>query len=424
MEPAPDVAATLGLGESSHSRWRSGRIAAGAAITFGALVAVAMAGSLWRSDAPVSYRTELVAQGPLVSRVSATGALAPLTEVDVGTEVSGIVDAVYVDFNQPVMQGQVLARMNTERIEAAAEQARANLTLAEAQRAEARASVLQAEADLGRRKRVFDLSGGETPSQSDLDAAQAAYDRAVARERSATAQIAQAHAALDGHLSDLRRAEVVSPIDGIVLDRRVEAGQTVAAAFQTPVLFSLAGDLRQMQLSVDVDEADVGRVREGQESSFTVDAHPDRSFHARVAEIRFAPRSVGGVVTYEAILDVDNGELHLRPGMTATAQIIVDRIDDALLVPNAGLRFTPSSARRLQEEEAGQGMVEGLIPRPTTSGSHRRGKVPRVWVLRDEAAVPVDLETGASDGTWTAVTKGELRVGDVVIIDEHAKADS
>ena len=372
MEPAPDVVATLGMNESSHSRWRSGRIVAGAAITFGALVALATAGSMWHDDDPAIYRTELVAKGPLVSRVSATGALAPLTEVEVGTEVSGNVDAVYVDFNQPVMQGQVLARINTERIEASAEQARANLAFAEAQRSEAQAVVLQAEADLGRRKRVYQLSGGEVPSQSDLDAAQAAYDRAVARERSAAAQVDQAHAALDGHLSDLRRADVVSPIDGVVLDRRVETGQTVAAAFQTPVLFALAGDLRQMQLSVDVDEADVGVVREGQESSFTVDAHPDRSFHARVTEVRFAPRRVGGVVTYEAILDVDNGELRLRPGMTATAEIVVDRIDDALLVPNAALRFTPSSARRLQEEEASKGMVEGLIPRPTTSDSHRR----------------------------------------------------
>jgi HlyD family secretion protein len=422
--PAPDVVATLGLDESRRTRWGSGRIVAGTVVALGALFAFAMVGDVWRGGDPTTYRTELVARGPLVSQVSATGALAPLTEVEVGTEVSGTVDSVYVDFNQRVTRGQVLARINTERLEASAEQARANLALAEAQQSEAQAGVLQAEADLGRRKRVHDLSGGEVPSQSDLDAAQAAYDRAVARERSTVAQIAQARAALDGFLSDLRRAKVVSPIDGVVLDRRVEAGQTVAATFQTPVLFALAGDLRQMQLSVDVDEADVGMVREGQESSFTVDAHPDRFFHARVTEVRFAPRTVGGVVTYETILAVDNAELLLRPGMTATAEIVVGRIDEALLVPNAALRFTPSAARHHQQEEASKGLVESLIPRPMASDGRRRGKAPRVWVLRDGAVVPVDLEIGSSDGTWTVVTKGELHVGDVVITDEQTKVDS
>jgi HlyD family secretion protein len=397
------------------------RIAVAAAITLGVILAFALAGRAWGGDAPVAYRTEAVARGPLVVEVSATGALAPLTEVEVGTEISGIVDSVYVGFNEPVARGQILARINTDRLEASTAQARASLAFSEAQHAEAEAGLLQAEADLGRLRQVHELSGGEVPSRAELDAAQAAHDRAVAKEESAVAQIAQARATLDGFMSDLRRARVVSPIAGVVLDRRVEAGQTVAASFQTPVLFTLAGDLRQMQLSIDVDEADVGAVQEGQEATFTVDAYPDRIFRARVNEVRFAPRTVGGVVTYETVLSVDNADLLLRPGMTATADIVVGRVDDGLLVPNAALRFTPSVADRFESEGRDGGLVGGLIPRPPTSVGLRDRRTPRVWVLRDGIPVPVDLEVGPSDGMWTVVVDGEIRAGDVVITDEQVE---
>jgi HlyD family secretion protein len=203
-----------------------------------------------------------------------------------------------------------------------------------------------------------------------------------------------------------------------VLDRRVEAGQTVAAAFQTPVLFTLAGDLRKMQLSIDVDEADVGAVREGQAATFAVDAYPDSTFRARVAEVRYAPRTVGGVVTYETILTVDNSNLLLRPGMTATADIVVGRVEEATLVPNAALRFTPSDPQLTEDDQTDDGLIGGLIPRPMASATHQRGTRPRVWVLRDGAAVAVELEIGPSDGVWTVVSGGELNAGDVVITDE------
>jgi HlyD family secretion protein len=419
------MVATLGLDEPRGSSRSTGRIVAGTAITLGAVLALAMVGRVWGGDAPPAYRTELVARGPLVVEVSATGALAPVTEVEVGTEISGLVDSVYVGFNEPVVRGQLLARINTDRLEASTEQARASLAFSEAQHAEAEASLLQAEADLGRFRRVHELSGGEVPSQVELDGAQAAYHRAVAREASAVAQIAQAQATLDGLLADLGRAPVVSPIDGVVLDRRVETGQTVASSLQTPVLFTLAGDLRQMQLSIDVDEADVGAVQEGQAASFTVDAYPDRIFQARVDEVRFAPRTVGGVVSYETVLTVDNTDLLLRPGMTATAEIVVGKVDEALLVPNAALRFTPSVAQRQgagDAEETGEGLVGGLIPRAPASPGPRRGRTPRVWVLRGGVAVPLDLELGPSDGAWTVVSGGDLKAGDVVITDEQVEA--
>lgn len=411
MNPSPEIADTLGLGEAAPdggSRWRI--------VVVWVVLIIALFGfarTLFGDDDGPTYRTQAVMRGELVVDISATGALAPLNEVQVGTEISGIVESVLVDFSDPVTRGQVLARINTERLDASTDQARASLALAEAQLAEAEAGVLQAEADLARLQRVFELSGGEVPSQSELDAGQAAFDRSVANRDSRLAQIAQSQATLDGFLSDLRRAVIISPIDGIVLDRQVEQGQTVAASFQTPVLFTLAGDLREMELSIDLDEADVGVVREGQEATFTVDAYPGRVFPAEVVEVRYAPRTVGGVVTYETILEVDNAELLLRPGMTATAEVVVGRVAEAVLVPNAALRFTPSEV--LAQADGGGG---GLLPIPDTNLGVDPTGPPRVWVLRDGDLVPIEVSVGSSDGVWTAVTASGLQVGDEIVVDE------
>jgi HlyD family secretion protein len=375
-----------------------------------------------RDGGPI-YRTETTAQAPLIVTIGATGALAPVNEVDMGTEISGIVESVLVDFNDVVRPGQVLARVNTDKLDASTAQARASLALAEAQLAEARASVLQADLDLRRLRRVHELSDGEVPSQAELDASQAAYDRAVAQEAKAEAQIDQSQATLDAFLTDLARATVISPISGVVLDRRVEPGQTVAAAFQTPVLFTLAGDLREMELSVALDEADVGVVEEGQEATFTVDAYPDRAFSATVVEVRYSPENVGGVVTYETILSVDNGDLLLRPGMTATADIVVGHVADALLIPNAALRFTPSVERDRARADEDEGLIQGLLPRPGAPIQRADLESPRVWVIRDGRPVAVDLTVGATDGTWTEVVAGELVAGDVVITDELEERD-
>lgn len=411
VEPSPEIAETLGLGESAPAAGR-GRI-----VTIGVLVVLVVlfgfARTLLGGDNGPTYRTQPVMQGTLVVDISATGALAPLNEVQVGTEISGIVESVLVDFSDPVTRGQVLARINTERLDASTDQARASLALARAQLSEAEAGALQAEADLARLRRVFELSGGEVPSQAELDAGQAAYDRSLAGRERALAQIAQSQATLDGFLSDLRRAVIVSPIDGIVLDRQVEQGQTVAASFQTPVLFTLAGDLREMELGIDLDEADVGVVQEGQEATFTVDAYPGRVFPARVVEVRYAPRTVGGVVTYETILEVDNSELLLRPGMTATAEVVVGRVADAVLVPNAALRFTPSA---VLAQSGGRG--GGLLPIPDTNIGIDPDGPPRVWVLREGDVVPIEVTVGSSDGVWTAVTGSGLEAGDEIVVDE------
>ena len=266
------------------------------------------------------------------------------------------------------------------------------------------------------------LTGNDEKSIQDYDAAEAAYARAAAALVSAEAQIQQAAAQLAVNETELANADVVSPISGIVLSRLVEPGQTVAATFQTPELFVIAEDLRELELSIEIDEADVGKIMEGQAARFTVDAYPDEEFPAEITQVRYAPISSVGVVTYESILSVDNADLRLRPGMTATAVITVQQIDDALLVPNAALRFSP----RLEQHEASEGgLVSALVPRPPRgsaapaivdeNGGHRR-----IWLL-DEKRGPraVDILIGATDGVSTEIKAGDLALGAQVIIEQR-----
>jgi len=277
--------------------------------------------------------------------------------------------------------------------------------------------VLEATNELARLRHVRELSDGKVPSQHELDASEAKRKRAEAEEVSARAQITEARATLDAVETDLAKATIRAPIDGIVLNRQVEIGQTVAAAFQTPVLFTLAEDLTRMELAVDVDEADVGRVAVGQRATFTVDAYPERTFAARVVEVRFAPETVEGVVTYETLLSVDNSDLLLRPGMTATADVIVETVDDAVLVANAALRFTPP------EPEIRPRRIGGILPPPPGASVRQPAEVPdegaspRVWVLREGKPVPIELIVGATDGEMTEVASGEVEPGLELLVD-------
>ena len=274
-----DVAKTLGVAGTKPRR-RRWWLWAGAAL----LVVIVLLPALGREPRPVKYVTQPARRGNLVVTVSATGTLEPLKEVEVGIEVSGTIKSVEADYNAEVKVGQVLARLDTTRLEAQAQQSEAALEAAGAKVLQAQASVQEAEAQLGRLNRVRELSGGKMPSQNDLDTAKANLARYKADEASAKASVAQAQAALNVIRTDLSKAVIRSPINGVVLKRAVEPGQTVAASFQAPVLFTLAEDLTQMELQVDVDEADVGQVREGQEATFTVDAYPDRTFPARITQ--------------------------------------------------------------------------------------------------------------------------------------------
>jgi HlyD family secretion protein len=412
-----DIVKTLGInaGKPRRKRWWLWACAL-------ALVLIIVVLALGKKPQPLKYATQPAKRGNLVVTVSATGTLEPLKKVDVGIEVSGTVKSVEVDYNAEVKVGQVLARLDMTRLEAQAQQNGAALESAKAKVLQAQASVQEAEAQLARLNRVRELSGGKMPSQNDLDTATANLARSKADEASAKASVAQAQAALDVIRTDLSKAVVLSPINGVVLKRSVEPGQTVAATFQAPTLFTLAEDLTQMELQVDVDEADVGQVKEGQNATFTVDAYPDRAFPARIMQVRFGSQTVDGVVTYKTVLKVDNSSLVLRPGMTATAAILVNKRENAVLVPNAALRFVPPP--KASGGKPSGGLVSMLLPRPPGMNDNKveepdtKAKEQRVWTLRNDELIPISFTKGLSDGLFTEVASGPIEAGVELVTDQ------
>lgn len=418
-EPAEDIDALLGLGSSSAlARWRKPAI-------IGGLVAAALGVVLlfyWgQSDHATRYVTAAVTLGDLEVVVTATGSVQPTNQVDLSSELSGIVRKVLVDYNSPVEVGQVLAELDTDKLEATVESARAKLNAAKAKVNEAEATVLETKREYERKRT---LAAREISPAHELDAASAAHDRAVAALASARAEVGVAEADLRLEETDLAKACICSPIEGVVLKRNIDPGQTVASSLQAPVLFSIAEDLRQMEVQVDVDEADVGKVEQGQTATFSVDAYPDRRFLATLRELRFAAETVQGVVTYKAVLTVDNAELLLRPGMTATAQIIVQEVQDALLVPNAALRFSPPADT--SADQSG-GFLDKLLPGPPQfrppSAPEETGPVRQVWVMRDGAPAAIAIVTGATDGNRTEILEGEIEEGEAVIVDLATTTD-
>lgn len=347
-----------------------------------------------------TYVTADVTRGPLTVTVSATGTLQPTDEVDVGAEISGRVSEVLVDYNAHVTKGQVLARIDTEQLNAKLAQSRASLSAAQATLRVAQATLAEARTRTARTEQLFQHN---IASKQDAEAAQAELHRDVANVDKARADAALAAALVQQDQTAVAKAEIKSPIDGIVLTRNVEPGQTIAVTFQTPVLFTLASDLSQMELKIDVDEADIGSVREGQPATFTVDAFPQRRFNARLTSLHNAPKSENGVVTYQGVLTVDNSAHLLRPGLTANADIMVASIDTALLVPNGALRFTPP-------EDA----ARGASPPPPKRNGELAG---RVWLVSGETLTPRDIRIGRSDGRMTEVVAGNLRRGDKVVTD-------
>jgi HlyD family secretion protein len=286
-----------------------------------------------------SYTTSAVKTGDLTVLVTATGSVEPTVQVDVSSEQSGTIREVLADFNSEVKKGDVLARLDTEKLTAELKSKEAALAAARANVAKAKADELSAEATV---KRQTTLVGSRVSTQQDLDSAGFSLQAAQATRESAEANVTAAEADLEQAMLSLRKATIVSPIDGIVLSRDVDSGATVAASLEAPTLFKLAGDLREMELQVSIDEADVGQIAVGQDATFTVDAFPDQRFPAEITDVRYASETVNDVVTYKGILSVRNDELLLRQGMTATADIVVKAIKDALLIPNAALRYTPS----------------------------------------------------------------------------------
>jgi HlyD family secretion protein len=408
--PHPDVAQTLKLEGAGSKRWRRWRWLGlgGAVIAVGIGVFLLLSGTENR----IRFQTAKVERGNLAVIVTATGTLQPTNQVDVGSELSGIVKTVEVDFNDRVKVGQVLARLDTAKLKAQVLQSEAALSSARARVAEAEAN----EDEMRRRlKRAKELSERSFVSEEALVTAESAEKRAVATLQSARSQVEQASATLEVDRTNLAKADIRSPINGTVLARKVEPGQTVAATFQAPVLFTLAEDLTKMELHVDVDEADVGRVAPGQNATFAVDAYPGEEFPSTVTEVRNAAKTVSGVVTYETVLSVDNSQLLLRPGMTGTANITVKAVENALLVPNAALRFTPPAAA------VERPLWSRILPSPprrpagkVQTGGDRRQQ--RVWTLRDGEPVAIPVKVGASDGRVTQIVSGELAPGLDVIV--------
>lgn len=410
-----DVEAVLGMG--TQRRFSAARVVRLLLIILAAVVAIGGA-TYWLlggSQPSVAYVTEPAARGTLTVIVTATGSVQPTNKIDISTELSGTVRKVLVDYNSPVKPGQALAELDTDRLEATVANSRAKLIAAQARVAEAAATIEEKRGDYERKQT---LAERDVVSAQDLALAKAAYERAIAAHASALAEVKVAEADLKLNETNLSKACICSPIEGIVLERNVDPGQTVAASFQAPVLFTIAEDLTQMELQVDVDEADVGKTRIGQKATFTVDAYPGRQFPAEIRDIRFAPETVQGVVTYKALLVIDNSELLLRPGMTATAEIVVQEVRDALLVPNAALRFSPPSD---QDGASTDSLLRRIIPSPPrfrpASAPAEDGPDRTVWVLRDGVPAAVPVVVGASDGRSTEIVKGEIAVGEQVIVD-------
>ncbi|WP_224370420.1 efflux RND transporter periplasmic adaptor subunit [Hyalangium versicolor] len=377
------------------------------------LVAAA-AGIWWARRAPsepvAAFETTPVERRNIESRVTATGTLSALVTVQVGSQVSGRIQEITVDYNSPVKKGQIIARIDPQLYQAAVERSRANVLVAKANLQKARVEAENARRSAERSKTLRDK---QFISQAELDTAEASAQSAQTQVASAEASLAQAQASLNEADVNLKYTTIVSPTDGIVISRSVDVGQTVAASLQAPTLFTIAEDLRKMQVDTSVGEADVGRLEPGQHATFTVDAFPNERFEGVIRQIRNAAQTVQNVVTYDAVIDVQNPDLKLKPGMTANVTIVTDQKADVLAVPNAALRFRPASAMAApaggpQQPQTGTAGASAAAGR-ASDGSRT------LFVLRDGTAAPVHVKTGLTDGSVTEVREGELREGDRII---------
>jgi len=358
------------------------------------LVVVAVIGVAWWSmlrTAPVQYVTAAVARGPITRTVTATGTVNPVLTIIVGTYVSGIIQNLYCDYNTQVRAGQVCAKIDPRPYQATFDQNSATLMRDQA--------VLN--------KDRTDLARYQALTETNAIARQQAEDQVyVVHQDEATVKLDQA--LVEGAKLNLDYTDIISPVDGTVVSRSVTGGQTVAASFQTPTLFLIAKDLKQMQVDTNSAEGDMGGIKEGQKATFTVDAFPQRLFHGNVTQIRQSPQTVQNVVTYDVVVGVDNSDLALLPGMTASTQIIVDQRSDALRVPNQALRYAPG----------------GILSVHAPGARAPSNMPPQVWVLRDGQPVAVAVITGLSDDNFTEITEGELRPGDEVITAESSAQTS
>ncbi len=366
-------------------------------ILIGALAALAPAAC---KSGATKYVTEKITRGDITTTITATGTVNPVTSVNVGTQVSGRIDALFADFNSPVKKGQLIATIDPALFQAQVDQARANLSNAKANLLKAQATETDAKRTWDRYKSLYDRN---LVAKSQMDTSETADLTAHASTVAAQTLVDQTSASLKLAETNLVYTKIVSPVDGVVISRNVDIGQTVAASFQTPTLFMIAADLTKMQIDTTVDEADISAVKAGEEAEFTVDAYSEETFRGVVGQVRNAATTVQNVVTYDVVVKVDNKDLKLKPGMTADVSIITSVVKDVLRIPNAALRFKPAAA--------------GGRPAPAERG-------PAVWVERNGQTVRVPVKIGLSDGTLTELMSGDLREGDAAIIESLAKPSS
>jgi len=370
-------------------------------IIIGLIVVIALGVVLFfvfkNKDGKQKYITDKITRGDIKSTVSATGTVNAVTTVQVGTQVSGTIQKLFVDFNSPVKKGQLLAQIDPAIFDAQVGQARANLLSAKANLEKSQVMLRDTKTTLERNKILY---AKNFIAKSDLDTSETNYLSAIAQIKVSEAQIQQAQAALDSSAINLKYAKILSPVNGTVISRNIDIGQTVAASFQTPTLFTIAQDLTKMQIDTSVDESDIGKVKAGQKAAFTVDAYPESTFNGKVSVVRNAPINVSNVVTYNAVIIVDNTGLKLKPGMTANVSVETESKQSVLLVPNAALRFKPAISAATPDQKGTKGP-----------------KGPGVWILENNKPKNVKITTGISDGNYTEVISSELTEGQQIITD-------
>ncbi|MGO9771848.1 MAG: efflux RND transporter periplasmic adaptor subunit [Roseiarcus sp.] len=370
-----------------------------------ALLVAVGAAAAWlelRQAPTVRYATQPVTRGTVAKTVTATGTVNPILTIIVGSYVSGVIQSLSCDFNTPVKTGQVCAKIDPRPYQAVVDQATANLAVAKAQLVKDQANLAYTDANNQRNQLLLKQ---DSVSKDAAEQAQNAYDQAKAQVGLDTASIQQYQATLEAAHLNLGYTDIVAPVDGIVVSRNVTQGQTVASSLQTPTLFLVATDLKAMQVDTNISESDVGGVKQGDQATFTVDAYPKRTFAGAVTQVRVNPQTVQNVVTYDAVISAANDDLALFPGMTASTNIVVDQRLNALRVPDQALRYVP-----------------GGLPRAGTSEGAGGNGTARVWALRDGKPAPIDVTTGLDDDTYTEIVKGDLNVGDAVILSEDRGA--
>ncbi|MEA2029782.1 MAG: efflux RND transporter periplasmic adaptor subunit [Campylobacterota bacterium] len=408
-----DILERLGSEASSQSFWR--RHWAKFVVVFLIVVWSYFYSTIQESKVDERYNTTTLSKQDLVIKVSATGNIEPTNRVDVGIEVSGTIEEVLVDYNDKVKKNQTLAKLDTTKLLSQFNNSKASLAVAKANLQEANISISDTYHELQRMQRLYRSTRGNYPAQQRIDQAQIAYLKAQAIYGAYKAKVLQAKALLKANEDDLKKAVVVSPIDGIVLDRKIEVGQSVVANMQIPILFTLAQDLKKMQAIISVDEADIGKIKEKQSVEFSVDAYPKKIFDGLIRQIRLNGVKVDGVVTYEVVVDVNNSNLLLRPGMTVSADIITQKLSNQPTIPNSALRFSPTSNKANKNK--------GMFASKPKKTKKKKSSEKSIWILQEGKPSKVVVEIGVSDGIFSVLKSKNIESNTPIIISMKAKSD-